>query len=285
MQLSKLVDGYFLDKSLVLSHNSVNTYGFTFNSFINFVGDIDISEVTATTVKRYLQQIVTVDGVSKRTAFDRHAHLSSLYKWANEELDIDNIMLKVAKPKYTKRIVDPFTPTELETLIKNLEKTNYRFNAIFLTLLDSGLRISELTALKIADYNDTTGKLYIRSGKGDKDRIVYLGKKARKAIWRYLADRKEIQSNQPLFATSTLTAMNRHNVRRDLQAYGKALGINAHPHKCRHTFAVNFLRNGGNIRQLQMILGHARLDMIQTYTKLAEIDLQQATDFSPVDNI
>ena len=79
--------------------------------------------------------------------------------------------------------------------------------------------------------------------------------------------------------------MNRHNIRRDLQAYGKALGINAHPHKCRHTFAVNFLRNGGNIRQLQMILGHARLDMIQTYTKLAEIDLQQAANFSPLDNL
>lgn len=285
MQLSKLIDGYFLDKSLVLSKNSVITYGFTFNSFIGFVGDIDINEITATTVKRYLHQIVTVDGVSKRTAFDRHAHLSSLYKWANEELEIDNIMLKVTKPKYTKRVIDPFTPTELETLIKNLEKTNYRFNAIFLTLLDSGLRISELTALKIADYNDITGKLYIRSGKGDKDRIVYLGKKSRKAVWRYLADRKDIQGNQPLFATNTLTAMNRHNVRRDLQAYGKALGINAHPHKCRHTFAVTFLRNGGNTRQLQVILGHSRLDMIQTYTKLAEIDLQQATSFSPVDNI
>ena len=285
MKFSKLVDGFFLDKSLILSNTSVSTYGFTFKSFIAFIDDKDVSTVAANDVKRYLQQIVMVDGVSKRTAFDRHAHLSSLYKWACDELGIENIMLKVTKPKYTKRIIDPFTPTELETLVKNLDKTNIRFNAILLTLLDSGLRITELCNLTIADYTADSGKLYIRSGKGDKDRIVYLGKKARKAIWRYLADRKDIHSDQPLFATSTLTAMNRHNIRRDLQAYGKALGINAHPHKCRHTFAVNFLRNGGNIRQLQMILGHARLDMIQTYTKLAEIDLQQAANFSPLDNL
>ena len=72
-------------------------------------------------------------------------------------------------------------------------------------------------------------------------------------------------------------------MRRDLASYAKEFGIKAYPHKFRHTFAVNFLRNGGNVRQLQAILGHEKLDMTMRYTKLAEIDLEAAKAFSPVD--
>lgn len=285
MLISKLVNGYFLDKSLELSKNTIRLYTFTFNDFIEFVGDKDSSTVTPKDVKEYLRHIVFERGLSKRTAFDRYAHLSSLYSWASGELEIDNIMSKVNRPKFTKNIIEPFTPAELETLLNNLPKDNYRFNAVLLVLLDSGLRISELCSLKIKDYDQNTGKLFVRSGKGDKDRIVYLGKRARKAIWRYLAQFDSNTPDKPLFSTSNATELSRHNVRRDLKAYGDKLGIKLNPHKCRHTFAVTFLRNGGNARQLQVILGHSKLDMIMTYTKLAEIDLQQATNYSPVDNI
>ncbi|HRW08435.1 MAG TPA: tyrosine-type recombinase/integrase [Caldilineaceae bacterium] len=285
MKLSQLVEGFFLDKELTISSNTAATYGYYFNSVIDFLSNKEVSSITAADVKRYLIYVVKDKGLTKRTAYDRHTALSSLYSWAHAELGIDNIMRKVQKPTYTKRVIEPFTGEELQKLIKNLNKSNYRFNAVLLTLLDSGLRISELSNLTIADYTRDTGKLFIRSGKGDKDRIVYLGKKSRKAIWRYLADRPNAKPSEPLFASSNLTPLSRHNIRRDLKKYGDSLGIKCNPHKCRHTFAVNFLRNGGNIRQLQVILGHSRLDMIQTYTKLAEIDLQQATNFSPVDNL
>lgn len=283
MKFSQLIDGYFLDKTLTFSPNTIETYGFYFAGLIDYLSDREVSSISAADIKRYLIYLVNEKGLSKRSAHDRHAVLCSLYKWANTELDIENIMLKVRKPTYTKKVIEPFTADELKKLTSNLDKSNHRFNAVLLVLLDSGLRVSELCDLMLKDYSADTGKLFIRSGKGDKDRIVYLGKRSRKALWLMLANRTE--QHGPLFATSNGTKLSRHNIRRDLQAYGKSLGIKCNPHKCRHTFSVFFLRNHGNIRQLQMILGHSRLDLIQVYTKLAEIDLQQATKHSPLDNL
>jgi integrase/recombinase XerD len=285
MKFSQLIEGFFLDKTLVLSSNTVTTYKYYFASFVEFAGDLAVEAITATTVKKYLIWLVNERGLSKRSAHDRYTVLCSLYSWANEELGTENIMSKVTKPKYEKRVIEPFTPDEMRTLLNNLPKDNHRFSAIFLTLLDSGLRISELINLTIGDYTQDSGKVFVRGGKGNKDRFLFLGKKSRKAIWRYLAERGDVQASEPLFVTATGTRLNRNNVRRDLGKYGEQFGIHCHPHKCRHTFAVNFLRNQGNVRQLQMILGHSRLDMIQTYTKLAEIDLQQAAQYSPVDNL
>lgn len=284
MKLSNVIEGFFIDRSLELAKTTIANYRHYLSLFNQFVGDVDIEDITSKDVTRFLNHLLIERGLSKRSVHDVRARLSSLYRWANSELGIENIISKVRNPKFTKKVIEPFTPEELKTLVSNLDKNNHRFNAIFLTLLDSGLRVSELTNLTIADYQNETGKLFIRSGKGDKDRIVYLGNKARKAIWRYLAD-CEPKPHQPLFTTGNGTKIDRNNVRRDLINYGKQFGIHANPHKFRHTFAVNFLRNGGNVRQLQVILGHSRLDMILTYTQLAEIDLQQAIVFSPVDNI
>jgi site-specific recombinase XerD len=188
-------------------------------------------------------------------------------------------MKKVQKPKFTANKVKPFTKVEIKQLLS--AKQSSTLKALQLVLLDTGLRISEALSLQVKDYDVKNGRLYVRSGKGNKDRIVYLGQKTQKVLWKLCSDRTE----GFVFKTRNATQINRMNFVRTLHKIAKPLQIKAHPHKYRHTFAVNFLRNGGNIKQLQEILGHSNLDTVNIYLQLAEVDLEQSRTYSPVDNL
>ena len=138
----------------------------------------------------------------------------------------------------------------------------------------------------MGDYEAERGRLHIRHGKGDKGRFVFLGDRARKAVWRYLVNRPGAKAGQPLFATGSGGAIERNNLRHTLNRIAKAAGVDGvHPHRFRHTFAVEFLRNGGNVFELQQALGHEQLTTVQRYVRLAEVDLESAGKRgSPADN-
>lgn len=135
--------------------------------------------------------------------------------------------------------------------------------AIILTLLDTGIRASELCALTYRDFNQENGRLHVRHGKGNKQRFVYMGTRAQRALWRYLVDRKIERPDDPLIATKTGNALERNNLRHTLNRIGDTAGVeNVHPHRFRHTFAIQFLRNGSNIFKLQRILDHESLETV-----------------------
>jgi integrase/recombinase XerD len=160
--------------------------------------------------------------------------------------------------------------------------TALRDKAIILTLLDTGIRASELCNLSYNDFDAANGRLTIQHGKGDKARIVYVGETTQRIIWRLLVGRK----SGALFATRTGEPLNRSNLRKLIVRLADRAGVrNASVHRFRHTFAVSFLRNGGNVFALQEILGHARIDTVKIYVRLAERDLADAQRrASPVDN-
>ena len=136
-----------------------------------------------------------------------------LFHWASEEFQIPNPMKSLPAHKFTSPEVESFTKEEIDALLKACDfcdeagtdrrkkftmnrATARRDRAIILTTIDSGLRASELCSLHVADLDQKTGKITIRYGvnggaKGGKARFGYLGKTARKAVWRYLADRED----------------------------------------------------------------------------------------------
>lgn len=145
------------------------------------------------------------------------------------------------------------------------------------------MRASELCDFLIKDYTQQQGRLLVRDGKWGKDRVLFLGQAGRRALWRYLTSRHDTKANDYLFPTKTGRRLDRNNLRGTLQAIGDRAGVpNVTVHRFRHTFAINFLRNGGSVLELQEMLGHEKLDTVRIYAKLAETDLAAAQRRSSV---
>jgi integrase/recombinase XerD len=137
-----------------------------------------------------------------------------------------------------------------------------------------------------------TGKVTIRAGvegkaKGKKGRTVYVGKSARRFLWRFLTEREDgTDPDEPLFIGKYNQPMNRDALRQLLGSLGqKAQVRKCHPHRFRHTFAIAYLRSGGDLFTLKSLLGHSTLEMVEHYPRIAEVDVEQANrKASPADN-
>ena len=123
--------------------------------------------------------------------------------------------------------------------------------------------------------------------KGGKGRTVYLGKATRNALWRYLVDRDDASDPQaPLFLEANGRPLNKTALRLLVAGLGKkANRSKCHPHLFRHSFAITYLRNGGDLFTLQSLHGHGNLEMVRHYARIAEVDVAQAhRRASPADN-
>jgi integrase/recombinase XerD len=143
----------------------------------------------------------------------------SLFRWTSGELGIERPDLLLRRPKWDRPEITPFSPDEVAKLLAAAEYTSeavthgrssfrmrrataYRDRAILLVLLDTGVRVSECAWLRVRDVVMETGEVYVRafgSGQKTKSRYVYLGKAARRALWRYLAKREDLHPDDPLF--------------------------------------------------------------------------------------
>jgi integrase len=106
------------------------------------------------------------------------------------------------------------------------------------------------------------------------------------AIWRYLKTRPDDRAGDWLFVTMFGDPIDRDRLLKSMKVIGKRAGVRGvNVHRFRHTFAINYLRNGGDPYTLQMMLGHTTLDMVKTYLMLAQADLEKTHQLaSPVDN-
>jgi site-specific recombinase XerD len=123
-------------------------------------------------------------------------------------------------------------------------------------------------------------------GKGDKERILPFSARTGKAIWRYMATLKNRNPEEPVFVRKEGRSLDGHSLLKVIKVIGRRAGVRgATVHRFRHTFAINFLRNGGDPWSLQMMLGHATLEMVKKTLALANADLEKNHRVaSPVDH-
>jgi len=160
---------------------------------------------------------------------------------------------------------------------------------IVLLLLDTGIRASELCGLTLDNTDIDNGTIKVM-GKGRKERIVPFASGTKKALLRYVTTwRPEpaYEGIDNLFLSIRGTPLSYNGLRHVITRIGHRAGIpRLHPHLFRHTFAVKYLINGGDVMTLRLILGHATLEVTRTYVHLAEAHVQvQHHRFSPVDRI
>lgn len=194
----------------------------------------------------------------------------------NEGIIPDNPMQRVAMPRLDKRILPAFSPDDVKRLLDACHTA--RDTAIVLCLLDTGCRVGEFVRLNVGDVEMKTGAVTIRQGKGNKDRVTFLGTKARKALLRYLVERTSIGPDDALWLSNTTgERLSAHGLRCMLRRLGKKAGIEkCNPHTFRRTFALWCLRNGMNIYALQQLMGHSDLTILRRYLALVEKDLESA---------
>ncbi len=278
-----------------LSAHTLADYQNTYNKFVRFLentldgSDTDFAQITVRTISQFL---ASMDSVSKKTVLNYHTGLSSLWNWATQEgLCTENIVRRVTPPKAESREVIPFTRDEVSALLKAAEQSTLpeRDKAILLFMLDTGVRASELGAIRLRDVDIQKHQVLV-FGKGSKERRLMFSDATAEAILTYLATRgitkirTHAHRNNYLFLGKTGTPLSRDTLRQLYERLADRCGvIHAHPHKMRHTFAIEFLRNGGNVYVLQALLGHSTLDMVKRYLTIVQRDLENAHNLaSPV---
>ena len=217
--------------------------------------------------------------------------LNSFFNWLEREgLISENPLTRIKTPKFENKIIKALTSKEVKTLLSQRSaKTalNVRNRAILMMMLDTGIRVSELVHLNLNDVDMKTGSVMVTHGKGGKQRIVRIGFKTQKALWRYVKIWRSGDSEK-LFLNRSGDSLDVRGVTLMIRRIGKKAGVNGvHVHRLRHTFTISFLRAGGDVFSLQYLLGHSTLQMTQRYLQSLNADdaMNAHRRFSPMDNL
>jgi integrase/recombinase XerC/integrase/recombinase XerD len=204
----------------------------------------------------------------------------------------NHIFRSIKPPKVPQILIQPLTEDEIRRVLAAIPPhtpEGVRNYAITLLFLDSGIRLRELLNLKISDIDFAVGQFKVL-GKGAKERIVPMGMTARRAVIRYLEHFRPQPVNpqeSKLFLTVAGDPITVESVEQMIRRLAKRSGVpRLHPHLLRHSFAVRYLVNGGDVFTLQKILGHTTLEMTRKYVTLASGDVKEKhRQYSPIDNL
>lgn len=179
----------------------------------------------------------------------------------------------IRPPKGEKRLPHTLDVDQMQQLlaIDANDPLAVRDKAILELFYSSGLRLSELLDLQLPDYNRHEQTVRIERGKGNKTRIVPVGRQAQQALEAWLPLRAQFAPQQPyLFVSSRGTRLHPTTVQKRLRQWGIQQGLdrNLHPHLLRHSFASHLLESSGDLRAVQELLGHADISTTQVYTHL-----------------
>jgi site-specific recombinase XerD len=294
------IDEFLLDKKLQnLSKRTITIYGRylrRFSSFCETAGVAYVKAITPSLIRGFLFYL-DQKGHNSGGIHIYYRTLKTFLFWWENEVEPEgyrNPIRKVDGPRLKPEPIEPVSLGDVEKLINTCDlKTFYdlRDKAIMLFLLDTGTRASEACNVNLGDVDLVGGRVLIRKGKGGKSRTVFIGKTTRKAIRMYLRlahnHHDVLDDDVPLWITSKgkrlrYDPLNLMLRRRAKRAVIPKPGL----HDFRRAFALNFLRDGGDIYSLQKLMGHADLQVLRRYLAQNDEDLRIAHHrHSPVDNM
>ncbi len=226
-------------------------------------------------------------GKSAATVSRSLASIRSFFRFLNREGALSgNPAALLDTPKVEKRLPRVLSPTEVETLLYRpvlSSPVGLRDRAMFEVLYATGIRVSELVSLQVADINLAAGFIKCK-GKGGKERMVPLGTVAVKAVEGYLGTgRKQLVRSgevRALFVNCHGRQMTRQGFWKLLKKHVRGTNIEANisPHTLRHSFATHLLDNGADLRAVQEMLGHADISTTQIYTHVTRTRLREIYD-------
>jgi integrase/recombinase XerD len=280
----------YLRVEKALAQNTILAYGRDLRRFAEFLRKrhkLRMDDVTREDVVDFLSNLYK-EKLDSRSVARFLVSLRGLFKFAMMEnlITIDPTE-NLESPKIRSSLP---TYLRVEEINKLLEAPNLatplgqRDRAMLEVLYSTGLRVSELLNLRVSDIDMRIGCVRC-IGKGDKERLVPIGRKAIEAVEQYLAQGRPKFArpssppphNNVLFLTSIGRRLSRVGIWKILHDYGVRLGLRGRltPHKLRHSFATHLLEGGADLRSVQLMLGHADISTTQIYTHVVEERLKQ----------
>ncbi|MFZ0564964.1 MAG: site-specific tyrosine recombinase/integron integrase [Chlamydiales bacterium] len=272
-----LLEGFviFLRAEKGLSHHSVEAYQRDIKTFLIRRNISSFEAIEYEQVLKYLSEMKTLGYASAsiaRALIAIKVFLRFLYR---EKILDYNLSTSLETPKLWQLIPEVLNPSEVEKLLCSPSPQTYagaRDRAILEVFYATGIRVTELCELTFNAIDDNSVRV---RGKGDKERLVPIGKQAIKAVDHYLLyfrDRFDSYKNKKLFVSQRGNPMNRVTVWRMIKRHAKRVGIkkNVFPHTLRHSFATHLLNNGADLRVIQEMLGHTSIATTDRYTQISQ---------------
>jgi integrase/recombinase XerC len=265
-----------------VSPNTERGYLSDLEQLFDFLGETDLSVVDHQVLRQFLAHLMKLK-VRKSSIARKLSAIRSFFKYLNREgvLTTDPARL-VATPRQEKRLPPLLTVDDAQRLMdaaKGDDDSGFRDRAVLETLYSTGVRAGELIGINHEDINRHDRLIRIR-GKGRKERIVPVGKRALEAIDAYSARKPGRASSPAVFTNASGKRLTARTVQRILGNYRKKLGLpqKATPHTLRHSFATHMLESGADLRAIQELLGHASLSTTQRYTHVNLDSLMETYD-------
>lgn len=278
-----------------MSHNTVVAYLYDVGLLFSYLNEeypsTTMKELTSEDLKKFIRFINNLElgpytqsrVISGIKAFFRYLVLEKIITKDPSEM--------LESPKLGRKLPDVLTPDEVEKIIDSVDlskKEGERNKAIFETLYGCGLRVSELINLKISDLRFKEGIILV-TGKGNKQRLVPVGKAAEKQIKTYLTYIRPTlpvskQDIDVLFLNRRGKKLTRQMIFYIVKNQIDEVGVNKNisPHSFRHSYATHLVQNGADLRAVQVLLGHVSITTTEIYTHLNREDLRRAImDYHP----
>lgn len=274
----KLLAGRFYDYSTFIkgySKHTIRRYRYVINLYCKYAQIENIDQVTDANVRSLFLHGRMNRHWSNNTYLCFYKSLLVFFRWCQTEKYLDhNPISEIEKPKLEKKLPPKLTKQQAFRLLEVVYNypydytfLRYRNHAMFSLFIFAGLRKNELLSLKLTDMDIENLTIFIRQGKGSKDRIIPMSFTLAQSLKRYLVERKRLNKTCPEFFASL-----NHNIgltetglKRLVEIIRKASGVFFTVHKLRHTFATLMLEGGCDIYSLSRMMGHSDIKTTTIY--------------------
>lgn len=281
--MRKSVDSYLYYNEIILgkSYNTIRSYKNDLNQFITYLeeneGIKDFKDVEIITFRSFIAYLNSDIKITKRSINRKLSAIRSFFEYLvkNNKLE-ENKAIYINMPKFENKLPSFLLKEDMEKVRLVINTNNIlglRDRAIIEMLYSSGIRSSELLDLSENMINMQDRELRV-IGKGNKERITFFSKTAKKYITEYIEAKKSktYYDKNIVFANSKGGKLTTRSLRRLIEDYNKRSGITKEltPHVFRHTFATQLLNSGVDIRYVQELLGHTSIATTQFYTHVSK---------------
>jgi len=286
MDMQKAYDLFFdRKKSINLSDETLETYRLHIDNFMDAIGAyLSTDKITAEVWYDYISYLQEDDNKSEQTVLSYCRSVRAFLYFLMDENLSDNIQLKL--PKASEKVKDIYTADEIKILLRKPEKgcseVEYQTWVFINLIMSTGLRLSSALALTVSDYNAKENILIVNKTKQKKGQRLLLNKDMCNILNSYIR-LFMLDNNSYLFPIAEGTALKKRSMQDNVATYNNSRNVKKTSiHLMRHTFASNYIRNGGDIYSLQHILGHSDIATTQKYLKSLDCDVRDiGTTYNP----